>query len=94
VSGRRRMRLHDLTARSGVHLLDRDAPAITPAAGVVHGARLTHSPGTGVLVVRPDGYAGACARHADDPAVAAWLAGIGAPLTAATTRRRIRGVRP
>ena len=61
-------------------LLDRDAPGITVDGGFVHVRRLD-TPGTGLLVVRPDGYVGACAARAADPAVTAWMAAVGAPVT-------------
>lgn len=72
------MRLHELTAVPGVHLLlDRDAPAVTADRGTVHVRRLSGTPGQGLLVVRPDGHVGASAERADDPALIAWLAAIG-----------------
>jgi 2-polyprenyl-6-methoxyphenol hydroxylase-like FAD-dependent oxidoreductase len=82
------VRLPELTARPGVHaLLDRDAPTITTGDTVVHVHRLTGVPGEGVLVVRPDGHVGACADRADDPAVTAWLATIGARVAVAPPGR-------
>ncbi|MFI1991568.1 FAD-dependent monooxygenase [Actinoplanes sp. NPDC020271] len=80
-AGRRPVRLHELIARPGVHLLlDRGAPGIAGDGETVHVHRLGNAPGHGVTVVRPDGHVGACADRADDPAVAGWLATIGAPV--------------
>ena len=71
------MRLHELLARPGVHvLLDRDAAALDnrpmPCPLVtVH--RLTSSPGRGLIVVRPDGHIGLCTQIADQAQLDAWL---------------------
>jgi hypothetical protein len=57
----RDIRLHDLLARSGVHiLLDRDAdrPGDLALGRFVHVHRLTSVPGRGLVAVRPDGYIG------------------------------------
>jgi hypothetical protein len=57
----RRVRLHELLARPGVHvLLDRDAAPLPAGAGgpLLHVHRLAGSPGSGVVAVRPDGYIG------------------------------------
>jgi 2-polyprenyl-6-methoxyphenol hydroxylase-like FAD-dependent oxidoreductase len=70
----RRIRLHELLAHPGVHvLLDRDAAALDtrPSRGpLVSVHRLTSTPGQGLSVVRPDGYLGlrmetACATQLD-----------------------------
>ena len=56
--GGRRVRLHDLIARSGFTvLLDRhaQAPPLPPAVPV---HRLSDQRGTGIRVIRPDGYIG------------------------------------
>jgi 2-polyprenyl-6-methoxyphenol hydroxylase-like FAD-dependent oxidoreductase len=75
-SAGRDIRLHDLTARPGVHvLLDRDA-ADVPAGPLVHVHRLSSVPGRGLVAVRPDGYIGF--RAAGTRQLAAWLALIGA----------------
>jgi 2-polyprenyl-6-methoxyphenol hydroxylase-like FAD-dependent oxidoreductase len=73
----RSVRLHELLARPGVHvLLDRDAGRFeNPAPGrfvTVH--RLTSVPGRGVTVVRPDGYIGFRSRTGETGQLAAWLA--------------------
>ncbi|MEU4421529.1 FAD-dependent monooxygenase [Actinoplanes sp. NPDC024001] len=82
---RRSVRLHELTARPGVHLLlDRDASAIVAGSEIVHVHRLSSARGRGVTVVRPDGHVGAQAERADDPAVSTWLAAIGARITTET----------
>jgi 2-polyprenyl-6-methoxyphenol hydroxylase-like FAD-dependent oxidoreductase len=80
-SGERRVRLHELTARPGVHvLLHRDAPE--PVANrygpLVHFHRLTSAPGSGVLAVRPDCYVGLRSRTVDDAQLAGWLTRLGA----------------
>jgi 2-polyprenyl-6-methoxyphenol hydroxylase-like FAD-dependent oxidoreductase len=74
---RRSVRLHELIARPGVHiLLDRDADRLENLAPgrfvTVH--RLTSAPGRGVTVVRPDGYIGFRAGTAEVGQLAAWLA--------------------
>lgn len=73
----RRTRLHDLTARPGVHvLLHRDSAPLDPAIpgfpGSVH--RIEDWPGRRLLVVRPDGYVGFDGDSADPARLAAWLA--------------------
>jgi 2-polyprenyl-6-methoxyphenol hydroxylase-like FAD-dependent oxidoreductase len=80
-AGGRSVRLHELLARPGVHvLLDRDADRLeNPAPGrfvTVH--RLTSVPGRGVTVVRPDGYIGFRSRPGETGQLAAWLALVGA----------------
>ena len=73
----RRVRLHDLTATPGVHvLLAWDAEALDSAApsSWLHVHRLDSWPGTGVAIVRPDGYLGLSAASVDSSEVAAWLA--------------------
>ena len=69
-------RLHDLLAEPGFHLLlDRDAEEPSSVGASVHLHRLT-TPGTGVITVRPDGYAGLVAAGRAD--VEHWLAAVGA----------------
>lgn len=71
------VRLHDLLARAGVHiLLDRDAGRLEDLAPgrFVTMHRLTSAPGRGVTVVRPDGYIGFRSRTAEAGQLAAWLA--------------------
>ena len=69
-------RRHDLLARPGVHvLLDRDTPAPGIDLGpvtTVH--RLTDSPGTGIVAVRPDGHVGFVSGDADYEGLQRWLA--------------------
>lgn len=77
----RDVRLHELTARPGVHiLLDRDADRIEDLAlgGLVHVHRLTSVPGRGLVAVRPDGYIGLRSRTAETSQLGAWLARLGA----------------
>ena len=69
-------RLHELTARPGVHvLLERDAePLDARLLGphvTVH--RLTSHPGRGLAAVRPDGYVGFRCGDADPAQLGAWL---------------------
>jgi hypothetical protein len=74
------VRLHDLLARPGVHLLlDRDArePLDTWSSPLLHVHRLTNIPGAGVVAVRPDGHAG-FVSGAVDGELTSWLSSIGA----------------
>ncbi len=76
----RRVRLHSLLARPGIHvLLRRDAEDLERTAlgayVVVH--RLTSEPGAGLVAVRPDGYVGFRCGRADAGQLSAWLAHIG-----------------
>jgi 2-polyprenyl-6-methoxyphenol hydroxylase-like FAD-dependent oxidoreductase len=78
----RTTRLHSLLARPGLHvLLDRDAAPIERlAAGPwVSMHRLASTPGTGLRVVRPDGYVGFTCDVADVRQLSAWLARAGSP---------------
>jgi len=75
------IRLHDLLARPGVHvLLDRDAdwPGDLALGRLVHVHRLTSEPGRGLVTVRPDGYVGFRSGAAGVRELAAWLTRIGA----------------
>jgi len=77
----RDMRLHDLLARPGVHvLLDRDAdwPGDLALGRLVHVHRLTSEPGRGLVTVRPDGYVGFRSGAAGVRELAAWLTRSGA----------------
>ena len=79
--GGRSIRLHELLARPGVHiLLDRDADGlgVPPAGWPVHVHRLASVPGRGLTAVRPDGYIGFRGGTADIGPLAAWLARINA----------------
>jgi 2-polyprenyl-6-methoxyphenol hydroxylase-like FAD-dependent oxidoreductase len=68
-------RLHELTARAGVHLLlDRDAPDLDCLPDRVHAHRLLDRPGRGLVAVRPDGYVGLRAADGAAPSVRRWLA--------------------
>jgi 2-polyprenyl-6-methoxyphenol hydroxylase-like FAD-dependent oxidoreductase len=76
----RRVRLHQLLARPGVHvLLHRDAGATECLAFghnvVVH--RLTSAPGDGLVAIRPDGYVGFRCGTADVAQLRGWLAHAG-----------------
>ena len=71
------VRLHELLARPGVHiLLDRDADLLgaLPPSRFVSIHRLTSSPGRGLIAVRPDGYIGFRCGNTEIGQLAAWLA--------------------
>jgi hypothetical protein len=94
-SAGRTVRLHDLLARPGVHLLlDRDAdpPGALPLGRFVSIHRLTSSPGRGLIAVRPDGYVGFRGQTVETNQPAAWLAvlntGASCPATARDTTAR------
>jgi 2-polyprenyl-6-methoxyphenol hydroxylase-like FAD-dependent oxidoreductase len=77
----RSIRLHELLARPGVHiLLDRDADRLDGLRlgrlATVH--RLGSVSGRGLIVVRPDGYIGFRSGTVDTGQLAAWLARINA----------------
>jgi 2-polyprenyl-6-methoxyphenol hydroxylase-like FAD-dependent oxidoreductase len=77
----RRLRLHSLLARPGVHvLLHRDAAHIEHRDFGPHVTchRLASVPGTGLVAVRPDGYVGFRCQTDDIAQLRAWLARIGA----------------
>ena len=79
----RRVRLHALLARPGVHiLLQADAREVPERmlGPLVHSYRLDDRPGTGMLVVRPDGHVGLRAPVLDEPHLAAWLRLVGLPV--------------
>jgi len=75
----RRVRLHQLTARLGVHLL---LPAPTPAwsaprrGPLLHVHRLATTPGSDVIAIRPDGHVGFRGRPAGG--LDSWLTRVGA----------------
>ena len=76
VSRGRRVRLHDLTACPGLHLLlQRDAAAIPGRflgrRVVAH--RIDSWPGCGLTAVRPDGHVGFRCRESDPDLLADWL---------------------
>ena len=78
----RRVRLHELLATPGVHiLLQADArPVPERMLGPrVHAYRLDDRPGTGMLVVRPDGYVALRGPVLDEEHLAAWLHLVGLP---------------
>jgi 2-polyprenyl-6-methoxyphenol hydroxylase-like FAD-dependent oxidoreductase len=77
----RAMRLHDLLARPGVHiLLDRDADPLgtLPTGRFVSIHRITSSPGRGLIAVRPDGYIGFRCQTTEIGQLSGWLACLGA----------------
>jgi hypothetical protein len=74
----RRVRLLDLTASSGVHLLlDRDAPDVGGLGPRVTVHRLDRA-GSGLLAVRPDGRVGLRCAVADVGRLRDWLRLVGA----------------
>jgi 2-polyprenyl-6-methoxyphenol hydroxylase-like FAD-dependent oxidoreductase len=76
----RRVRAHDLMATPGVHIfLQADARPVPERLLVpfVYVHRLDDRPGTGMLVVRPDGYAAVRAPVLDEPRLEAWLRMVG-----------------
>jgi 2-polyprenyl-6-methoxyphenol hydroxylase-like FAD-dependent oxidoreductase len=74
----RPVRLHELTATPGVHLLlDREA-ADRPAGPSVTIHHIDSWPGRGVLAVRPDGHVGYRSGDAGAPGLEAWLRLVGA----------------
>jgi FAD binding domain len=79
-SGGRAIRLHDLIARPGVHLLlDRDADPLDamPPSRFVSIHRLASSPGRGLIAARPDGYIGFRGQTVEINQLATWLALLG-----------------
>ena len=75
-SAGRSVRLHDLLARPGVHiLLDRDADLLgtLPPGRFIEVHRLASVPGRGLIAVRPDGYVGFRCQAAETGQLAAWL---------------------
>jgi hypothetical protein len=77
----RYVRLHELLARPGVHiLLDRDAAwaGDLVLGRFVHVHRLTGMQGRGLVTVRPDGYVGFRGGTAEARQLAAWLTQVGA----------------
>jgi hypothetical protein len=90
------MRLHDLLARPGVHiLLDRDADPLStlPPSQLVSIHRLASSPGRGLIAVRPDGYVGFRCRAAEMDQMPAWLAILRAGVPQGPPRGDLRGRR-
>jgi 2-polyprenyl-6-methoxyphenol hydroxylase-like FAD-dependent oxidoreductase len=74
------IRLHELLARPGVHiLLDRDADRldVPSAIPLVNVHRLSSVPGRGLIAVRPDGYIGFRCQAAEASQLAAWLTRLG-----------------
>ena len=72
----RRVRLHELTAAPGVHLLlASDAPPVDaePLGEYVHVHRLSSWRGHGILAVRPDGYVGFRSTNVDQAMIRRWL---------------------
>jgi 2-polyprenyl-6-methoxyphenol hydroxylase-like FAD-dependent oxidoreductase len=79
LSAGRDIRLHELLARPGVHvLLDREADRLDtlPLGPLVNMHRLTSAPGRGLIAVRPDGYIGLRCQIAEADQLTAWLARI------------------
>ena len=89
VAGGRRQ-LHELVAHPGIHvLLDRDAVEHEdPNGPFVHVHRILDWPGTGVLIVRPDGYVGFRSDSVDPGQITSWLGLVGVRPTTRTDRHR------
>ena len=78
----RHLRLHELTATPGIHvLLQRQAdPLERRSLGpLAHTHRIPDWPGHGVLLIRPDGYVGFRCAVADETQITNWLAALTAP---------------
>jgi 2-polyprenyl-6-methoxyphenol hydroxylase-like FAD-dependent oxidoreductase len=78
----RQVRVHELLARPGLHvLLDRDAgqPAQLTGGPLLHVHRLAGTPGTGVVVVRPDGFVGFTSGRVEERGLRSWLDRVGLP---------------
>ena len=73
--GGRRVRLHELLARPGIHvLLEREAAPPGPLGPMVVVHRLTSVPGRGMMAIRPDGHIGLRCPRAEAGPLLAWLA--------------------
>jgi hypothetical protein len=75
-SAGRSIRLHDLLARPGVHvLLDRDADWLDtiPPGRLFDVHRLTSVPGRGLIAVRPDGHVGFRCQATEVGQLTSWL---------------------
>jgi 2-polyprenyl-6-methoxyphenol hydroxylase-like FAD-dependent oxidoreductase len=89
ISAGRSIRLHDLLARPGVHiLLDREADRLgmLPSGRLVNVHRLASVPGRGLIAVRPDGYVGFRCQVTDVGQITDWLTRLGAWPTEAPAR--------
>jgi 2-polyprenyl-6-methoxyphenol hydroxylase-like FAD-dependent oxidoreductase len=76
----RRVRAHELMATPGVHIFLQAEARNVPerlTGRFVHVHRLDDRPGTGMLVVRPDGYAAVRAPVLDERHLEAWLRMVG-----------------
>jgi 2-polyprenyl-6-methoxyphenol hydroxylase-like FAD-dependent oxidoreductase len=79
-AGGRQLRMHELLARPGVHVMlhaDAREPAATLSGPYVHVHRLTSIPGRGVVAVRPDGHVGLLGDTVDDQQLGTWLGLVG-----------------
>ena len=87
VAGGRRQ-LHEVVAHPGIHvLLERDAVEHEdPNGPFVHLHRIQDWPGTGVSIVRPDGYVGFRSASVDPNQIASWLRLVGVRPTTSTDR--------
>jgi hypothetical protein len=90
-SAGRTIRLHELLARPGVHvLLDRDAGQIdTLLRGPLVHIHHTSAPGRGLMTVRPDGHIGLRCQTAGADQLRTWLARIGADTSGPTAPGRL-----
>jgi len=90
VANGRRVRLHELTAGPGVHVLvhgDARLPADIDLSPRVTVHRLDSESGTDIIGVRPDGYIGFRGSGGDGSGLRKWLDLVGATPLAITTRQ-------
>jgi 2-polyprenyl-6-methoxyphenol hydroxylase-like FAD-dependent oxidoreductase len=88
-AGGRRLRVHELLARPGVHIMlhaDAREPAAALSGPCLHVHRLTSIPGRGLVAVRPDGYVGLLGDTVDNQQLGTWLGLVGAGMPGRTTR--------
>jgi 2-polyprenyl-6-methoxyphenol hydroxylase-like FAD-dependent oxidoreductase len=80
--GGRHLRLHELTAMPGIHVLlqrQADPLQVRSLGPLAHTHRIPDWPGHGVLLMRPDGYVGFRCAVADEAQITDWLAALTAP---------------
>ena len=71
--------LHEVVAHPGIHvLLERDAVDVNELIGPwVHVHRIVDWPGSGVSIIRPDGYVGYRSARVDHHQIGSWLSRVG-----------------
>jgi 2-polyprenyl-6-methoxyphenol hydroxylase-like FAD-dependent oxidoreductase len=93
-SAGRTLRLHELLARPGVHvLLERDADRLEDLATgpMVSVHRLASAPGRGLTAIRPDGHVGFRCQTADAIQLTAWLIHMDVPLRCQRRQAPLQG---